>query len=150
MQDNIPEGINADVLPQHVQCILPPTTVYKYLEYEELPNDDATESKKYRLKFDIKNVSIPKEIETWVSEFAASSNIKYNSQGGYKRKGVKVSFAQWYICECKRKELSRNQKEAKAEAMKRRQERHMTLMLLMPRSLTRSIYYLTSAIKNRL
>jgi hypothetical protein len=69
------------------------------LEYEELPDNDTTESKKYRLKFDIKNVSTPKEIETWVSEFAASSNIKYNSQGGYKRKGVKVSFAQWYICE---------------------------------------------------
>jgi hypothetical protein len=76
MQDNIPEGTNGDVLPQHVQCILPPTTVYKYLEYEERPDNDTTESKKYRLKFDIKNVSTPKEIETWVSEFAASSNIK--------------------------------------------------------------------------
>ena len=126
MQDKIPKETNADVLPQHVQCILPPTAVYKYLEYEELPDNDTTESKKYRVKFNIKNVSTPKEIETWVSEFAASSNIKYNSQGGYKRKGVRVSFAQWYICECKRKELSRNQKEAKAEAMKRRQERHDT------------------------
>jgi hypothetical protein len=71
-------------------------------------------------------LSTPKEIEGWVSEFAASSNIKYNCQGGYKRKGVRVSFAQWYICECKRKELSTNQKEAKREAIKRRQKRHGT------------------------
>ncbi|XP_028412191.1 uncharacterized protein LOC114535014 [Dendronephthya gigantea] len=124
--DDIPERTNAYVLPQHVQSILPPTAVYKCLEYEELSNDDTMESKKYRVKFNIKDVSTPKEIEKWVSQFAASSNIKYNSQGGYKRKGVRVSFAQWYICECKRKTLSRNQKEAKAEAMKRRQERHCT------------------------
>ena len=126
IQDNIPEQTSADVLPQHVQCILPPTAVYKCLEYEELPKDYCTESNKYRVKFNIKNLSTPKEIERWVSEFSASSNIKYNSQGGYKRKGVRVSFAQWYICECKRKELSKNLKEAKSEALKRRQKRHGT------------------------
>ena len=49
-QDNIPEQTSADVLPQHVQCILPPTTVYKCLEYEELPKDYCTESNKYRVK----------------------------------------------------------------------------------------------------
>lgn len=126
MQDDILEETNADVLPPHVQSILSPTVVYKCLEYEQLPNNDGIECKKFRVKFNIKNLSTPKEIEKWVSDFAASSNIKYNSQGGYKRKGVRVLFAQWYICECKRKELSRKQKEAKEEAMKRRQNRHGT------------------------
>ena len=96
------------------------------MDYEELPKDGSTDSNKYRVKFNIENLTTPKEIDRWVSEFAASSNIKYNSQGGYKRKGVRVSFAQWYICECKRKELSKNQKEAKNEAIKRRQKRHGT------------------------
>ena len=93
-------------------------------------------------------VSTPKEIETWVSEFAALSNIKYNSQGGYKRKGVIVSFAQWYICECKRKELSRNQKVAKAEAMKHRQEHHDT-HAANAEVIDKIIYYPTSAIKKQ-
>ena len=71
-------------------------------------------------------MSTPTEVQRWVSEFAASSNIKYNSQGGYKRKDVRVLFAQWYICEFKRKELSKKQKEAKSEAIKRRQKRNGT------------------------
>ena len=141
IQDNIPEQTSADVLPQHVQCILPPTAVYKCLEYEELPKDYCTESNKYRVKFNIKNLSTPKEIERWVSEFAASSNIKYNSQGGYKRKGVRVSFAQWYICECKRKELSKNLKEAKSEALKRRHHHLTTLRQILPSTRHKFITY---------
>ena len=56
----------------NIQCILPPTAVYKCLEYEELSKDYCTESNKYKVKFNIKNLLTPKEIERWESEFAAS------------------------------------------------------------------------------
>ncbi len=113
-------------LPENLQKILPPTSVYKCQEYEEFPDSDNTDFQKFRAKLNIKDLSTAKELEAWVSDFAVSSNIKYNTQGGYRRKGVKLLFAQWYICECKRKPLSRKQKEAKEEAQKRRQQRHGT------------------------
>lgn len=46
-QNNIAEQTSADALPQHVQCILPTTALYKCLDYEELPKDDSTDSNKY-------------------------------------------------------------------------------------------------------
>ena len=47
------------------------------------------------------------DVNQWLQQFTTSSNIKYNAQGGYKRKGVKVIYARWYICQCKRKKLTR-------------------------------------------
>ena len=123
--NEIPDGPKRDELPQNLEKILPTTSVYTCVEYEELPDSDNTEFVKFRAKFYIKDLSSPKGLR-WVSDFAVSSNIKYNTQGGYKRKGVKVLFAQWYICECKRKPLSRKQKEAKEEAKKRKQKRYGT------------------------
>ena len=44
-----------DGLPQHVQKILPASTVYKCLEYEEYDQDsDNTEFKKFRVKYNVK------------------------------------------------------------------------------------------------
>ena len=124
--DILGDGPKKGALPQNVQKILPTTSVYTCLEYEELSDIDATEFVKFRVKFNIKDISSPKEIEKWVSALAVSSNIKYNTQGGYRRKGVKVLFAQWYICECKRKPLSRKQQQAKEEAKRRKQKRYGT------------------------
>ena len=53
-------------------------------------------------------------------------NIKYNAQGGYKRKGVKVIYARWYICQCKRKKITKKQVAAKEAAPKRNEKRHRT------------------------
>ena len=72
------------------------------------------------------NLSTKKEVKQWVSEFAASSNIKYNTQGGYKRKGTKVIFAQWYICQCIQKKLSKQQQVEKDEVLKCKQKCHGT------------------------
>lgn len=98
------------ILSQHVQKILPSSYLYKYLEYEERPNSNTNgiTSNNFRVILNIRNLSTQKEFERWVSDFAASSNIKYNIQGGYKRKGVKVIFAPWYNCQCKRKKLRKN------------------------------------------
>ena len=124
--DTLDDGPNKGELPRNVEKILPTTSVYTCLEYEELPDSDNTEFAKFIVKFNIKDMSSPKEIEKWVSDLAVSSNIKYNTQGGYRRKGVKVLFAQWYICECKRKPLSRKQQQAKEEAKIRKQKRYGT------------------------
>ena len=45
--------------------------------------------------------------------------LKYNAQGGYKRKRVKVIYARWYICQCKRKKITKKQEAAKEAALKR-------------------------------
>ncbi|KAL9977493.1 hypothetical protein ACROYT_G014901 [Oculina patagonica] len=41
--------------------------------------------------------------------------------GGRAQSGKKVSFARWYICQCKRKKLTKKQEAAKAEAQKKKQ-----------------------------
>lgn len=44
--------------------------------------------------------------------------MKYNAQAGYKRKGVKVVYARWYVRQCKLKKLTKKQ-EAEKEAAKK-------------------------------
>lgn len=72
------------------------------------------------------NVTSKEEVDQWLHQFAAKSNIKYNAQGGYKRKGVKVVYARWYICQCKRKKLTKKQEAEKEAAKKRKEKRHGT------------------------
>ena len=78
-------------LSQNVQKIIPTTSVYTCLEYEELSDIETTEFVKFRVKFDMKDIPLLKEIEKLVPALAVSSNIKYNTQGGYRRKGVKAN-----------------------------------------------------------
>ena len=109
-QTHVSEKANkeVDVIPKWVKNILPSTFTYKYLEYEELPSSNSSDppSNNYQVKFNIMHLSTKEEVKQWVSEFAASSNIKYNTQAGCRRKGIKVIFAQWYICQCKQKKAN--------------------------------------------
>ena len=109
-------------LPENVKVILSPGYKYNVVNYEELEKESFTGAPKeaFKVKFNIGNVTSEAEVKKWVSELALSSNIKYNSQGGYKRKGVKVLFSRWYICQCKRKKLTKKQQDAKTNAIQKR------------------------------
>ena len=52
----------------------------------------------FYVRLSVGNITSKEEVDQWLHQFAASSNIKYNAKDGYKRKGVKVVYARWYIC----------------------------------------------------
>lgn len=110
-------------LPLHVRIILPPNYTYKLQEYEDQEKEYFTGAPKEAFKavFSICNVTSAEQVKTWVSELASTSNIKYVTQGGYRRKGVKVLLSKWYICQCQRKKLTKKQQEAKNRTLKKRQ-----------------------------
>ena len=70
------------------------------------------------------NITSKEDIDQWLHQFSVLSNIKYNAQAGYKRKGVKVVNACWYICQCKRKKLTKKHAMKKDAARKRNKKRH--------------------------
>lgn len=92
---------NQNDLPEKAAAILPTGYSYKCVEYQEIPE---TIHDSFQVKFLIKNVTCPEDVAGWLETFTASSNIKYNQKcGGHAKTGKRVSFAQWYICQCKRK-----------------------------------------------
>lgn len=115
-------------LPDHVKALLPPSYVYKLVDYEDLERESFTGAPKeaFKVKFNIGNVTTETEVKQWVSELSLSSSIKYNSQGGYKRKGVKVLLSRWYICQCKKKKLTKKQQDAQKIANQKRRNKLKT------------------------
>ena len=120
--------IESSDLPEHVKHILPPSYTYKLNEYEDQEKEYFTGAPKeaFKVSFTISNVTSAEQVKTWVSELASTSNIKYNTQGGYKRKGVKVLLSRWYICQCKRKNLTKKQQEARNLTVRKRQKKFGT------------------------
>ena len=115
-------------IPQPAKQVLPSGYSYKCLEYQELPSECFTGAPQtsFYVKLSVGNITSKEEVDQWLHQFAASSNIKYNANGGYKRKGVKVVYARWYICQCKRKNLTKKQAAEKEAAKKRKEKRHGT------------------------
>jgi len=106
-------------LPTNVAAILPPEYEYKCMELEDLP-EQMQDS--FKVKFCIKDKTCTEEVDNWLSKLAISSNIKYNTEsGGRTRSGKRVSFARWYICQCKRKKLTKKQEAAKRKAQEKKQ-----------------------------
>ena len=93
-----------------------------------MPMDNFTGAPKdnFYVKLSVSHITTKEDVDHWLQQFTASSNIKYNAQGGYKRKGVKFIYAQWYICQCKCKKLTKKQVTEKEAALKRKQKRHGT------------------------
>ena len=89
-----------------------------------MPMDNFTGAPKdnFYVKLSVSHITTKEDVDHWLQQFTASSNIKYNAQGGYKRKGVKVIYAQWYICQCKRKKLTKKQVTEKEAALKRKKK----------------------------
>ena len=121
-----PEVSTNSQIPQPAKQVLPSGYSYKCLDYQELPSECFTGAPQtsFYVKLSVGNVTSKEEVDQWLHQFAASSNIKYNAQGGYKRKGVKVVYARWYICQCKRKKLTKKQEAEKEAAKKRKEKRH--------------------------
>ena len=115
-------------IPECAQKIFPSGYQYKCHEFREMPMDNFTGAPKdnFYVKLSVSHITTKEDVDHWLQQFTASSNIKYNAQGGYKRKGVKVIYAQWYICQCKRKKLTKKQVTEKEAALKRKQKRHGT------------------------
>ena len=120
--DSIPpkrRRLDPAVLPAPVAAILPQGYKYKCMEFEDLPEmmQDG-----FRVRFCIKDVTCKEEVDNWMTKLASSSNIKYNTEsGGRTRTGKRVSFARWYICQCKRKKLTKKQDAAKRKAQLKKQ-----------------------------
>ena len=72
------------------------------------------------VSFTIANITNKDDVLKWKKALCERSNIRYNTRQGTKRKGKTVSFAQWYICQCERKKLTKKQQEAKAQVQERR------------------------------
>ena len=115
-------------IPECAQKIFPSGYQYKCHEFREMPMDNFTGAPKdnFYVKLSVSHITTKEDVDHWLQQFTASSNIKYNTQGGYKQKGVKVIYAQWYICQCKRKKLTKKQVTEKEAALKRKQKRHGT------------------------
>jgi len=114
--------LDPTVLPDNVSAILPHEYQYKCLQYEELPGEMIQDS--FRVQFCIKDIACKEDVDKWLSKLATSSNIKYNTEsGGHARKGKRVLFAGQYICQCKRKKLTKKQEDAKKKAQQRKQLR---------------------------
>ena len=112
-------------LPLHLKNILLANYTYHLTEYEDKEREFFTGAPKeaFKARFTISNVTSAEQVKTWVSELASTSNIKYNTRGGYQRKGVRVLLSKWYICQCQRKKLTKKQQEAKTLVMKKRQQK---------------------------
>ena len=106
-------------LPTNVAAILPPEYEYKRIEFEDLPEQMQHS---FKVRFCVKDITCKEEVDNWLSKLAISSNIKYNTEsGGRTRSGKRVSFARWYICQCKRKKLTKKQEAAKRKAQEKKQ-----------------------------
>ena len=106
-------------LPTNVAAILPPEYEYKCIEFEDLPEQMQHS---FKVRFCVKDITCKEEVDNWLSKLAISSNIKYNTEsGGRTRSGKRVSFARWYICQCKRKKLTKKQEAAKRKAQEKKQ-----------------------------
>ena len=81
-------------------------------EFNELPTERFTGAPRgtFYIKLSVNNITSKDDLHTWLQWFTTSSNIKYNVQGGLKWKGVKVIYVQWFICQCKRKKLTKKLK----------------------------------------
>ena len=78
----------------------------------------------FRVQFCIKDIACKEDVDKWLSKLGTSSNIKYNTETwGHARKGKRVLFAGQYICQCKRKKLTKKQEDAKKKAQQRKQLR---------------------------
>ena len=95
-------------IPQSVQKVLPTGYQYSCHEFREIPSQNFTAApqENFYVKLSVSNITTKEDVDQWLQQFI-SSNIKYNAQAGYKRKGVKVIYARWYICQCKRKKLTK-------------------------------------------
>ena len=115
-------------IPHAAKQVLPPGYSYKCLEFQELPSECFTGAPQnsFYVKVSVGNITSKEDIDQWLHQFSVSSNIKYNAQAGYKRKGVKVVYARWYICQCKRKKLTKKQAMEKEAAKKRKEKRYGT------------------------
>ena len=115
-------------IPQAVQKVLPTGYQYSCHEFREIPSQNFTGApqENFYVKLSVSNITTKEDVDQWLQQFTTSSNIKYNAQGGYKRKGVKVIYARWYICQCKHKKLTKKQVAAKEAALKRKEKRHRT------------------------
>ena len=115
-------------ITQSVQNVLPTGYQYSCHELREIPSQNFTgaHQENFYVKLSVCKITTKEEVNQWLQQFTTSSNIKYNAQGGYKRKGVKVIYARWYICQCKRKKITKKQVAAKEAALKRNEKRHRT------------------------
>ena len=115
-------------IPHAAKQVLPPGNSYKCLEFQELPSECFTGAPQnsFYVKVSVGNITSKEDIDQWLHQFSVSSNIKYNAKAGYKRKGVKVVYARWYICQCKRKKLTKKQAMEKEAARKRKEKRNGT------------------------
>ena len=77
----------------------------------------------FLIKISVGNIVSKDDVDHWLQQFSVSSNMKYNAQIGYKRKGVKVVYARWYI------KLTKKQEGEKETAKKRREKRKEALKL---------------------
>ena len=113
---------------QSVQKVLPTGYQYSCHEFREIPSQNFTGAPQENLyvKLSVSSITTKEDVNQWLQQFTTSSNIKSNAQGGYKRKGVKVIYARWYICQCKHKKLTKKQVAAKEAALKRKEKRHRT------------------------
>ena len=96
-------------------------------EFNELPTERFTGAPQgtFYIKLSVNSITSKDDVNTWRQWFTTSSNIKYNVLGGYKWKGVKMMYAQWFICQCKCTKLTKKQA-AEKEAAARREKRHGT------------------------
>ena len=115
-------------IPQSVQKVLPTGYQYSCHEFREIPSQNFTGApqENFYVKLSVSNITTKEDVDQWLQQFTTSSNIKYNAQGGYKRKGVKVIYARWYICQCKRKKITKKPVATKEAALKRNEKRHRT------------------------
>ena len=113
-------------IPHAAKQVLPPGYSYKCLEFQELPSECFTGAPQnsFYVKVSVGNITSKEDIDQWLHQFSVSSNIKYNAQAGYKRKGLKIVYARWYICQCKCKKITKKQAMEKEAARKRKEKRY--------------------------
>lgn len=82
-------------LPLHLKNILPSNYTYKLKEYKDKEREYFIGASKEAFKalFTISNITSAEQVKTWVLELASTANIKYNTQGGYQRKGLRVQLS---------------------------------------------------------
>ena len=87
-----PESVSQSAIPDVAEKILPSGYAYQCHEFKELPTDSFTGAPQnsFYIKVSVGNVTSKDDVDHWLQQFSVSSNMKYNAQAGYKRKGVKV------------------------------------------------------------
>ena len=71
-------------IPECAQKILPSGYQYKCQEFREIPMDNFAGAPKdnFYVKLFDSHITTKEDVEHWLHQFTASSNIKYNAQGG--------------------------------------------------------------------